>query len=97
MLTTDGVVHPQIAVNTDFSDSVPLNGSPFGVTGTTLWGGSTWNGGTWVGPAALNLWDSATAIGQCAAIRLRVVSGASNYSTFQVNGFNVTMEPGGML
>lgn len=74
LIASDGRVAPAIDLNTDFRDSIPTNTTSSSSSGGVLWNQFNWDEANW--PDALTNstdWQTVTAIGQCAAVRMRVV------------------------
>lgn len=100
MIYADGRVAQGVTVNTDFDDFVPdaiLGGDS---VSTALWDSGTWDSSVWpVEQATSKQWQSVSGIGQCAAVRMRVIGYATTSVplTMQLNGFNITYETGGIL
>lgn len=100
LIYADGRVTPSILINTDFDDSVPDSIYGTSVLGNTLWDAAVWDVSTWPPETVVSKgWQSVFALGQCAAIRMRVVATSTNTVpiTFQANGFNLIYEKGGFL
>jgi hypothetical protein len=71
-----------------------------GVLNAIYWDNFDWNEVNWPGEGStFQEWQSVQVIGQCAAIRMRVVADSDSASpiTLRVNGFNVIYERGGFL
>jgi hypothetical protein len=100
LITSDGRVTPGLKVNTDFKDSVPTFIPTQGTLAGSNWDEVDWDAFDWGGASEVtNRWQSVQAVGQCGAIRIRVVAETENATpiTLQVNGFNVIFERGGFL
>ena len=100
MIYGDGNVAQGVTINVDFSDSVPdaiLGGD---TAASALWDDADWDVDSWpVEQSTYNQWQSVSGIGQCAALRMRVIgySSTSIPITMQLNGFNLTFEMGGFI
>lgn len=100
VIVSDGVATPAILVNTDFRDETPTSPGATTTSGALLWDAFYWDVDYWpVDVTVSQAWASSAAVGQCAAIRMRIVanSTSSNAILLQVNSFNVTLERGGFL
>lgn len=74
LITSDGRVTPAIDVNTDFRDSTPTNVPNGSTFSGALWNAFNWNEANWPESRATTTdWQTVTAIGQCASVRMRVV------------------------
>lgn len=97
---SDGRVIPGVKFNVDFQDSVPTYIPAAGTLNAIYWDTFDWDEVNWPGDGStLQKWQSVQAVGQCAAIRMRVVADSDSASpiTLRVNGFNVIYERGGFL
>lgn len=100
VIVSDGRFNPGIKVNVDFKDEVPPIIAADVSTGALLWDDVDWDEVDWPANVAVTIgWKSSSAIGTCAAIRLRIVanSSSSTPTTLQVNSFDVLYEKGGYL
>jgi hypothetical protein len=100
LIFSDGRVAPGVKFNVDFQDSVPTYIPASGVLNAIYWDNFDWDEVNWPGDGSVTQkWQSVQAVGQCAAIRMRVVADSDSSSpiTLRVNGFNVTYERGGFL
>ena len=100
MVFSDGRVAPGIRMNVDYRDAVPTFIPSQGVLSNILWDEVDWDEVNWPEDALVtNKWQSVQAVGQCAAIRIRVVADSDNTTpiVLQVNGFEVIFERGGFL
>jgi hypothetical protein len=100
MVFSDGRVAPGIRMNVDYRDAVPTYIPSQGTLSNVLWDEVDWDEVNWPEDALVtNKWQSVQAVGQCAAIRIRVVADSDNTTpiVLQVNGFEVIFERGGFL
>jgi hypothetical protein len=101
LIFSDGRVAPGVRFNVDFQDAVPTYIPTPGTALTGLsWNAFSWDEADWPGDGSLSQeWQSAQAVGQCAAIRVRVLAESTSASpiTLQLNGFNVIYERGGFF
>jgi hypothetical protein len=101
LIFSDGRVVPGIKLNVDYQDSAPTF-IPAAVTplNAISWDGFSWDEAEWPGDGSLSQkWQAVQAIGQCAAIRMRVIANSDSASPIklQVNGFHLIYERGGFL
>ena len=97
VIYSDGRVTPAILLNTDFNDVVPTGTTASGSLSSTNWDEAEWDVDFWPQDAAmLSVWQSTNAIGQCAAVRMRVIATSTTTVpiTLQVQAFNFTFESG---
>lgn len=85
-----------ISVSVDFGDTPPTSGiAPTPATPGATWGSITWGSWIWGGQTVLTRnWQTAGAIGFCAAVGLQVIS---NGQSFSLQSFDVVAQPGGVL
>jgi hypothetical protein len=100
IITSDGLVAPSIALNTDFRETTPSGAGALSTTGSLLWDEFDWDEAYWPDDATTSsAWQSVAALGRCASVRIRIVANAdsSNPILLQVNSFNLIMERGDFL
>jgi hypothetical protein len=95
LLTSDGSIAPQIAVNVDFDRRSPGNLVSFTQGSFAQWDVAEWDVDVWPEEQALIAnWVSVSGLGYCASIRMfgsvSTASGQeSNSFTLQLNGFDM--------
>lgn len=100
VISSDGRFNPGVRVNVDFKDAIPTVAAAEVTAGALLWDEFNWDEADWPVEVAVSVgWKSVSAIGYCAAIRLRIVanSSSSTPTTLQVNSFDILYEPGGSV
>jgi hypothetical protein len=81
LITSDGRVAPAIDVNTDFRDTTPTSIPNSANAGGILWNEFNWDEANWPEARTTSTdWQTVTAIGQCAAVRMRVIISSSSDS-----------------
>lgn len=100
LVTTNYAVAVNFLIDVDFKDTTTYSYlSAQGVTNGSLWGQMIWGRDNWSrGQFTLTDWLSTAALGQNAALKIRVDVPQDTESTrpslVQVNGFNLTLETG---
>ena len=78
---TSGNIQAAIAIDVDFADNYPIGTPMFSGTTGTLWNTALWNTFPWsTTPSIKNDWQGVTAIGDAAALHMRVVNNKSPLS-----------------
>jgi hypothetical protein len=100
LVTTNYAVAVNFLIDVDFKDTTTYSYlSTQGVTNGSLWGQMIWGRDNWSrGQFTLTDWLSTAALGQSAALKIRVDvpqdAESTRPSLVQVNGFNLTLETG---
>ena len=100
MILSDGRVAQGLTMVADFNDEIPSAILSGDVSDGARWDEAEWDVDVWPSEQAVSAqWQSVSAVGQCASIRMRVIGYTSSSVPIimQLNGFNVTYEMGGFI
>jgi len=101
LITTDHNVTPGVGINVDYGTMGEVSTATFaGVVGS-LWDSAIWDTALWPGENTVTTnWQTLNGEGFCGSIIVQattVKTGLSNGVLLRLNGFDVAMEPGGLL
>ncbi len=101
LITTDHNVTPGVGLNVDYGTTGTVSIPTFGGFAGSLWDSAIWDTATWPGESTVTTsWQTLNGEGFCASIIVQattVETGAANGVLLRLNGFDVAMEPGGLL
>jgi hypothetical protein len=98
LLTTDGVVTPGLAINTDFGTAAALSIPSDIQTAGAQWDSGIWDVDLWpVEERIVTDWRVVTGQGYCASIRMAGEFESDAEAVLRVNGFDLLMEDGAFL
>ena len=101
LITTDHNVNPGVGINVDYGSTGAVSTPTFSGVAGSLWDAAVWDTALWPGENSVTTsWQSLNGEGFCASIIVQastIETGLSNGVTLRLNGFDVAMEPGGLL
>lgn len=101
IITTDHSVVPGVGINVDFSQTGTATAPSFSGSGGAAWDVSQWDSATWPPNSTIVAqWQTLNGEGYCGSIIVQVntlQSGNANGVTLELNGWDIMLEPGGVL
>lgn len=101
LITTDHSVVPGVGLNVDYGTGGQVSTPTFAGIPGALWDSAVWDTSTWPAESAVTTsWQTLNGEGFCASIIVQATTtrtGLANGVLLQLNGFDVAMEPGGLL
>jgi hypothetical protein len=95
LLTTDGVVTPGLAINTDFETDAPISVPSDLQTAQAQWDAAIWDVDLWaVEERVVRDWRVVRGSGYCASVRMAGSFASDSEAILRVNGFDLIMEDG---
>lgn len=101
LITTDHSVTPGVGINVDYGVTGTASAPSFAGVAGSLWDTAVWDTALWPGESLVTTqWQSLSGEGFCASIIVQASTsqtGLANGVLLRLNGFDVAMEPGGLL
>ena len=95
LITTDQTVTPAIGISTDYRDNAIVSTPSASSTASALYDSAIYDTDVYaVESRSSSDWTTISGVGQCAAIHFRATSSSASTIIIQLNGFNITFEPG---
>jgi len=101
LITTDHRVTPGVGINIDYATGAPTSSPTFGGLSGALWDSAIWDTAIWPGENTVTTsWETLNGEGFAGSIIVQATTsqtGLANGVLLRLNGFDVAMEPGGLL